>query len=160
MVCVDPHDIPILAIVDSDLMASMPKSIAAATGMDALTHAVEGYITKAHNTMSDMFHMQAIKLIFKYLPAAVNEKPSFLQTQTPFVLTPCMFYCYIRGPVPKHTELFPLRQHNAAQEQKDADHPGQKRRGKQQRQQQPYAQAKADDRAAATLPLSHTHAPF
>ena len=74
MVCVDPHDIPILAIVDSDLMASMPKSIAASTGMDALTHAVEGYITKAHNTMSDMFHMQAIKLIFKYLPAAVNEK--------------------------------------------------------------------------------------
>ncbi len=74
MVCVDPHDVPILAIVDSDLMASMPKSIASATGMDALTHAVEGYITKAHNTMSDMFHMQAIKLIFKYLPAAVNEK--------------------------------------------------------------------------------------
>ena len=74
MVCVDPNDIPILAIVDSDLMASMPKSIAAATGMDALTHAVEGYITKAHNTMSDMFHMEAIKLIFKYLPAAVNEK--------------------------------------------------------------------------------------
>ena len=74
MVCVDPNDIPILAIVDSDLMASMPKSIAAATGMDALTHAVEGYITKAHNTMSDMFHMQAIKLIFKYLASAVNEK--------------------------------------------------------------------------------------
>ncbi len=74
MVCVDPNDIPILAIVDSDLMMSMPKSLAAATGMDALTHAVEGYITKAHNTMSDMFHMQAIKLIFKYLPAAVNEK--------------------------------------------------------------------------------------
>ena len=74
MVCVDPHDIPVLAIVDSDLMASMPKSIAASTGMDALTHAVEGYITKAHNTMSDMFHMKAIELIFKYLPAAVNEK--------------------------------------------------------------------------------------
>lgn len=74
MVCVDPNDVPILAIVDSDLMASMPKSIAAATGMDALTHGIEGYITKAHNTMSDMFHMQAIKLIFKYLPAAVNEK--------------------------------------------------------------------------------------
>ena len=74
MVCVDPNDIPILAIVDSDLMASMPKSIAAATGMDALTHAVEGYITKGHNTMSDMFHMEAIKLIFKYLPSAVNEK--------------------------------------------------------------------------------------
>ena len=74
MVCVDPHDIPIIAIIDSELMASMPKSMAAATGMDALTHAVEGYITKAHNTMSDMFHMKAIQLIFEYLPAAVNEK--------------------------------------------------------------------------------------
>ena len=74
MVCVDPNDIPILAIVDSELMASMPKSLAAATGMDALTHGIEGYITKAHNTMSDMFHMRAIELIFKYLPAAVNEK--------------------------------------------------------------------------------------
>ena len=74
MVCVDPHDIPVLAIIDTELMASMPKSIAASTGMDALTHAVEGYITKAHNTMSDMFHMQAIKLIFEYLPAAVNDK--------------------------------------------------------------------------------------
>ena len=74
MVCVDPNDIPILAIVDSDLMASMPKSLAAYTGMDALTHAVEGYITKGHNVMSDMFHMQAIKLIFEYLPSAVNDK--------------------------------------------------------------------------------------
>lgn len=74
MVCVDPNDIPILAIIDTELMASMPKSLAAATGMDALTHAVEGYITKAHNDMSDMFHMKAIKMIFKYLPAAVNEK--------------------------------------------------------------------------------------
>ena len=74
MVCVDPNDIPILAIIDSELMASMPKSLAAATGMDALTHAVEGYITKAHNEMSDMFHMKAIKMIFKYLPSAVNEK--------------------------------------------------------------------------------------
>jgi len=74
MVCVDPNDIPILAIVDSELMASMPKSLAAYTGMDALTHAVEGYITAGHNMMSDMFHMQAIKLIFEYLPAAVNNK--------------------------------------------------------------------------------------
>ena len=74
MVCVDPNDIPIVAIIDSELMASMPKSLAAATGMDALTHAVEGYITKAHNEMSDMFHMKAIKLIFKNLTAAVNEK--------------------------------------------------------------------------------------
>lgn len=77
MVCVDPNDIPVLAIIDSELMASMPKSLAASTGMDALTHAVEGYITKAHNTMSDMFHMEAIKLIFKYLPAAVNEKDEY-----------------------------------------------------------------------------------
>ena len=74
MVCVDPNDIPILAIIDSELMESMPKSLAAATGMDALTHAVEGYITKAHNEMSDMFHMKAIQMIFKYLPSAVNEK--------------------------------------------------------------------------------------
>ena len=74
MVCVDPNDIPILAIVDSELMASMPKTLAAYTGMDALTHAVEGYITKGHNVMSDMFHMQAIKLIFEYLPKAVNDK--------------------------------------------------------------------------------------
>ena len=74
MVCVDPHDIPLLAIVDSELMESLPKMTAAATGLDALTHAVEGYITKAHNTMSDMFHMKAIELIFENLPAAVNEK--------------------------------------------------------------------------------------
>ena len=74
MVCVDPNDIPIVSIIDSDLMASMPKMLAAATGMDALTHAIEGYITKAHNDMSDMFHMQAIKMIFEYLPSAVNDK--------------------------------------------------------------------------------------
>lgn len=74
MVCVDPHDIPVLAIVDSELMESMPKSIAASTGMDALTHAIEGYITAGHNTMSDMFHMRAIELIFENLPAAVNDK--------------------------------------------------------------------------------------
>lgn len=74
MVCVDPNDIPILAIIDSELMASMPKSLAAATGMDALTHAVEGYITAAHNEISDMFHMKAIQMIFKYLPTAVNDK--------------------------------------------------------------------------------------
>ncbi len=74
MVCVDPNDIPMLAIVDTELMASMPKSLAAATGLDALTHAVEGYITKAHNLMSDMFHMKAIKLIFENLTKAVNEK--------------------------------------------------------------------------------------
>ena len=74
MVCVDPHDIPLVAIVDTELMSTLPKSIASSTGMDALTHAIEGYITKAHNTMSDMFHMRAIELIFENLPAAVNEK--------------------------------------------------------------------------------------
>ena len=77
MVCVDPNDIPILAIIDSDLMSSMPKGLAAATGMDALTHAVEGYITKAHNEMSDMFHMKAIQMIFKYLPSSVNDKDPY-----------------------------------------------------------------------------------
>ena len=74
MVCVDPNDIPILAIVDSELMETLPKATAAATGLDALTHAVEGYITKGHNTMADMFHMRAIELIFENLPKAVNEK--------------------------------------------------------------------------------------
>ena len=74
MVCVDPHDIPVLAIVDSELMETLPKGTAAATGLDALTHAVEGYITKAHNQMSDMFHMRAIELIFENLAKAVNEK--------------------------------------------------------------------------------------
>lgn len=77
MVCVDPNDIPILAIIDTELMASMPKGLAAATGLDALTHAVEGYITKAHNLMSDMFHMKAIKLIFQYLAPAVNDKDPY-----------------------------------------------------------------------------------
>ncbi len=74
MVCVDPHDIPVLAIVDSELMETLPKATAAATGLDALTHAVEGYITKGHNIMADMFHMKAIELIFANLPKAVNEK--------------------------------------------------------------------------------------
>jgi len=74
MVCVDPHDIPMIALVDSEFMESLPKNIAAATGLDALTHAVEGYITKGHNTLSDMFHMRAIELIFENLTRAVNEK--------------------------------------------------------------------------------------
>ncbi|MBE5736682.1 MAG: lactaldehyde reductase [Clostridiales bacterium] len=74
MVCVDPHDIPVVAIVDSELMETLPPHTAAATGLDALTHAVEGYITKGHNTMADMFHMRAIELIFANLAKAVNEK--------------------------------------------------------------------------------------
>ena len=74
MVCVDPNDLPIVAIVDSELMETMPTSLAAATGLDALTHAVEGYITKGHNLMSDMFHLEAIKLIFANLTKAVMKK--------------------------------------------------------------------------------------
>ncbi|MBR3890609.1 MAG: lactaldehyde reductase [Bacilli bacterium] len=85
MVCVDPNDLPIVAIVDSELMETMPASLAAATGLDALTHAVEGYITKGANLMSDMFHMEAIKLIFANLTNAVKgdkaaiEKMSYAQ---------------------------------------------------------------------------------
>ncbi len=74
MVCVDPNDLPVVAIVDSELMETMPKSLAAATGLDALTHAIEGYITKGANLMSDMFHLEAIKLIFANLEKAVNQK--------------------------------------------------------------------------------------
>lgn len=74
MVCVDEHDIPIISIVDSELMISMPKSVASSTGMDALTHAIEGYITKSRNVMSQMFSMKAIQLIYDNLSKAVNEK--------------------------------------------------------------------------------------
>lgn len=74
MVCVDPHDIPILSIIDSDLMKEMPQSVAASTGMDALTHAMEGYITAAAWQMTDMFHLEAMKLIYENLEAATNKK--------------------------------------------------------------------------------------
>ncbi|MGI5899820.1 MAG: lactaldehyde reductase [Christensenellales bacterium] len=67
MVCVDPHDIPIVAVVDPDMMATMPKSLTAATGMDALTHAIEGYITAGAWELSDMFHLKAIELVSKHL---------------------------------------------------------------------------------------------
>ena len=72
MVCVDVHDIPVVAVVDPDMMASMPKGLTAATGMDALTHAIEGYITKGAWEMSDMFHLKAIEIIAKSLCAAVE----------------------------------------------------------------------------------------
>lgn len=72
MVCVDPHDIPVVSIIDPDLMASMPKMLTAATGMDALTHAIEGYITGGAWELSDMFHLKAVELIAKSLPAAVS----------------------------------------------------------------------------------------
>ena len=74
-VCVDPHDMPVVAIVDPDMMASMPKGLTAYTGMDALTHAIEGYITKGAWAMSDMFHIKAIELISSSLRGAVNNDP-------------------------------------------------------------------------------------
>ena len=74
-VCVDVHDIPEVAVVDPDMMSTMPKGLTAATGMDALTHAIEGYITKGHCAISDMFHLEAIKLIAKNLRAAVQNDP-------------------------------------------------------------------------------------
>ena len=72
-VCVDPNDIPVLAIIDTELMAGMPRMTAAATGLDALTHAMEGYITKAHWEMTDMFHLKSMELTYKYLYDAVNK---------------------------------------------------------------------------------------
>lgn len=74
-VCVDPHNMPIIAIVDPDMMSSMPKGLTASTGMDALTHAIEGYTTKAAWEMTDMFHLKAIEIIARSLRSAVaNEK--------------------------------------------------------------------------------------
>ena len=73
MVCVDPNDIPCVAIIDAELMYSLPKSLTAATGMDAMTHAIEGLITKAAWELSDMFEVKAIEMIYKYLPLAVDE---------------------------------------------------------------------------------------
>lgn len=73
LVCVDPNDIPVLSIIDSELMAGMPAATAAATGLDALTHAMEGYITKASWEMTDMFHLKAIQLIYYNLEKAVNK---------------------------------------------------------------------------------------
>ena len=73
MVCVDVHDIPVVAVVDPDMMASMPKGLTAATGMDALTHAIEGYIPKGAWELSDMFHIKAIEIIAKSLRGAVEN---------------------------------------------------------------------------------------
>lgn len=74
-VCVDPHDIPVVAVIDPDMMSSMPKGLTAATGMDALTHAIEGYITKGAWELSDMFHLKAIEIISRSLRDAVANKP-------------------------------------------------------------------------------------
>ncbi len=75
MVCVDVHDIPVIAVVDPDMMSTMPKGLTAATGMDALTHAIEGYITKGAWELSDMFHLKAIEIISKNLRGAVANTP-------------------------------------------------------------------------------------
>ena len=75
MVCVDPKDIPVVAFVDPEMMASMPKGLTAATGMDALTHAIEGYITAGAWELSDMFHLKAIEIISRSLRAAVANTP-------------------------------------------------------------------------------------
>lgn len=72
-VCVDPHDIPVVAVVDPDMMSSMPKGLTAATGMDALTHAIEGYITKGAWEMTDMFHLKAIEIISRSLRGAAQN---------------------------------------------------------------------------------------
>ena len=80
MVCVDPNDIPAVAVIDSELMYSLPRSLTAATGMDALTHAIEGYITKGAWAMSDMFEIEAIRMIARHLPVAV-EHPSDVEAR-------------------------------------------------------------------------------
>lgn len=74
-VCVDPHDIPIIAVVDSEMMSSMPKGLTASTGMDALTHAIEGYITKGAWELTDALHLKAIEIISRSLRSAVNNEP-------------------------------------------------------------------------------------
>ncbi len=74
-VCVDTHDIPVVAVIDPDMMSSMPKGLTAATGMDALTHAIEGYITKGAWEMTDMFHLKAIEIISNSLRGAVENTP-------------------------------------------------------------------------------------
>lgn len=75
MVCVDTHDIPVVAFIDPDMMSTMPKSLTAATGMDALTHAIEGFTTKAAWEMTDMFHLKAIEVISRSLRSAVRNEP-------------------------------------------------------------------------------------
>ena len=83
MVCVDPKDIPVVAVVDPDMMSSMPKGLTAATGMDALTHAIEGYITAAAWELSDMFHLKAIEIISNSLRGAVENTPQGREGMAP-----------------------------------------------------------------------------
>ena len=79
MVCVDVHDIPVVAVVDPDMMETMPKGLTAATGMDALTHAIEGYITKGAWEMSDMFALKSMQLIYENIEGAVNKKQDAME---------------------------------------------------------------------------------
>ena len=87
MVCVDPNDIPAIAIIDAELMYSLPKGLTASTGMDALTHAIEGLTTKAAWEMSDMFEIKAIEMINRYLETAVNEPVSYTHLTLPTSIT-------------------------------------------------------------------------
>ena len=99
-VCVDPHDMPIIAIVDPDMMSSMPKGLTASTGMDALTHAIEGYTTKAAWEMTDMFHLKAIEIIARSLRSAVaNEKDSMAHTLGAVYDTPHGVACAMMLPI-------------------------------------------------------------
>ena len=101
-VCVDPHDMPIIAVVDPEMMASMPKGLTASTGMDALTHAIEGYITGGAWELSDMFHIKAIEIIAKYeasegittiIPATNSEPPPLKSTRISIIIpTPIRKY--------------------------------------------------------------------
>ena len=84
MVCVDPHDIPVVAFIDPEMMSSMPKGLTAATGMDALTHAIEGYITAGAWELSDMFHLKAIEIISRSLRGAVDNTPEGRAVQSKY----------------------------------------------------------------------------
>jgi lactaldehyde reductase len=108
MVCVDPNDIPCVAIVDAELMYSLPKSLTAATGMDAMTHAIEGLITKGAWELSDMFEIKAIEMIYRNLPIAVEDPKNpvgrdgmavaqFLESnpQVEKVIYPGMLICFL-----------------------------------------------------------------
>ena len=88
-VCVDTHDIPVIAVVDPDMMSSMPKGLTASTGMDALTHAIEGYITKGAWEMTDMFHLKAIELISKNLRGACENTNAILLPTVMEYNAPC-----------------------------------------------------------------------
>ena len=96
MVCVDPKDIPVVAFVDPEMMATMPKGLTAATGMDALTHAIEGYITAGAWELSDMFHLKAIEIISRSLRGAVDNTPEGLEDWFEISIISGAFFCSYR----------------------------------------------------------------